>query len=78
MTATPIKSRSSIWDPLGGRKFVGFLLALGCSTWLTFADKLDGSAYQYIVIAISGTLATANVAQKRLLKNQDGNTGGEG
>lgn len=62
--------RTSIWDPLGGRKFVGFLLALGCSTWLAYADKLDGSAYQYIVIAISGTLATANVAQKRLLKDQ--------
>lgn len=72
----------SFWDILGGRKFTGFLLTLGCSTWLTYADKLDGTAYQYIVIAISGTLATANVAQKRLLKEPQnpgaGDTNGAG
>jgi hypothetical protein len=56
---------------LGGRKFLGMLLALVSVTVLTYTGKVDGSVYQWVMIGVVAAYVTGNVAQKQITKNEE-------
>ena len=54
-----------MFELLGGRKLVGFLLVLALATILCFFGKIDGTMWMTTALASFGAYAGSNVLAKK-------------
>ena len=66
----------TMFDTIGGRKFVASILVIVLSTLLVIFGMVGETNYTTIVLGVIGIYVGGNVAQKTFSKTKEGETDG--